>query len=37
MHKLMVNWDDLEIACESNGPEHSYYLDLESGEVLLVT
>ena len=36
VRKLKVNWSDLEIACESNGAEHSYYLDLETGEVLMV-
>ena len=36
MRKLRVKWDDLEVACESSGAEHSYYLDLETGEVLLV-
>jgi len=36
MRKLKVNWDDLEVAAESNGPEQSSYLDLETGAVLTV-
>jgi len=33
VRKLKVNWSDLEIACESNGAEHSYYLDRNYGRL----
>jgi hypothetical protein len=37
MRRLKVDLDDLELAFENSFPEQSYYLGLETGEVLLVS
>ena len=37
MRRLKINLMDLEEAFESNSPEMHYYLDTETGEVLMVT
>ena len=37
MRRLKVDLAELEIACESGATEASYYLDTETGEVVLVT
>jgi hypothetical protein len=37
MKKLKVDWIELEVAFEDNSWEHSHFLDLETGEVLLVS
>ncbi|MBI2527310.1 MAG: hypothetical protein HYV93_15155 [Candidatus Rokubacteria bacterium] len=34
--KIPVNWDDLEMALTANGDEWTGYLDVRSGEVLMV-
>jgi hypothetical protein len=36
MHKVKINWTDLEIAFERNSPEIESYLDLTTGEVLSI-
>jgi hypothetical protein len=37
MHKLVIDWMELSAAFESGFAEMHYYLDLETGEVLMVT
>ncbi len=37
MRKLEINWGDLEMAFDSGFDETTYYLDLETGEVPMVT
>ena len=36
MHKLKIDWGDLELAFDNGSYEMSYFLDLETGEVPLV-
>ncbi len=37
MRKLKINWGDLELAIDTGSFEMSHYLDLETGEVPMVT
>jgi len=37
MKKVAINWDELSAAFDNSFPELSYYLDTETGEVILIT
>ena len=37
MRKLAINWVELELAFDNSSYEFAYYLDTETGKVLVVT